>query len=109
MSGMAPSWGPDTFRERSAALDGLLSKHGRRPHDVKRTVAALCFFGRTEETLEALRTGWGAIAGSPEVVTEQIRAYEQSGVEELMLQWFDIEDIEGAEALATDVLSRLEP
>ena len=124
--------GPDTFRERSAALDGLLSKHGRRPHDVKRTVAALCFFGRTEETLErrvqparewdedlaslpleetleALRTGWGAIAGSPEVVTEQIRAYEQSGVEELMLQWFDIEDIEGAEALATDVLSPLEP
>jgi F420-dependent oxidoreductase-like protein len=43
--------GPDTFRERSTALDVLLSKHGRQPHDVKRTVAALCFFGHTEDAL----------------------------------------------------------
>jgi F420-dependent oxidoreductase-like protein len=122
--------GPDMFRQRSAALDGFLSKRGRQPHDVKRTVAALCFFGRTEdaleqrvqlaresdedlaslpleETLEALRTGWGAIAGSAEVAIEQIRAYEQAGVEELMLQWLDANDVEGAEAFAKDVLSRL--
>ena len=122
--------GPDTFRERSTALDVLLSKHGRQPHDVKRTVAALCFFGHTEdalarrvqrarewdeelssfsleETLETLRTGWGAIAGPPEVVIEQIRAYEQAGVEELMLEWFDLDDIESAEAFANDVLSHL--
>jgi alkanesulfonate monooxygenase SsuD/methylene tetrahydromethanopterin reductase-like flavin-dependent oxidoreductase (luciferase family) len=121
---------PDTFRERSAALDGLLSKHGRRPDDVKRTLAALCFFGHTEdalmrrvrrarewdeelaslpldETLETLRTEWGAIAGPPEVVIEQIQAYEQAGVEELMLEWFPADDVEGAEAFATNVLSRL--
>jgi alkanesulfonate monooxygenase SsuD/methylene tetrahydromethanopterin reductase-like flavin-dependent oxidoreductase (luciferase family) len=122
--------GPDTFRERSAALDVLLSKHGREPHDVKRTVAAICFFGRTEDVLErrvqlardwddeltslplegvleGLRTGWSAIAGTPEVVIEQIRAYEQAGVEELMLEWFPADDVEGAQAFATDVLSRL--
>jgi F420-dependent oxidoreductase-like protein len=122
--------GPDTFRERSAALDVLLSNHGRQPHDVKRTLASLCFFGRTEdalerrvqlarewdedlaslpleEALETLRTGWGAIAGSPEVVIEQIRAYEQAGVEELMLVCLDANDVEGAEAFAKDVLSRL--
>lgn len=122
--------GPDTFRERSAALDVLLSKHGRQPHDVKRTLAALCFFGHTEdalmrrvqrargwdeelaslpleEILEILRTEWGAIAGPPEVVIEQIHAYEQAGVEELMLEWFDLDDIDGAEAFATDVFSRL--
>ena len=97
---------------------------------MKRTVAALCFFGHTEdalarrvqrarewdeelssfsleETLETLRTGWSAIAGPPEVVIEQIRAYEQAGVEELMLEWFDPDDIESAEAFATDVLSSL--
>jgi F420-dependent oxidoreductase-like protein len=120
---------PDMFRERSAALDLLLSKHGRRPRDVKRTLASLCFFGRTEddleqrvqlarewdedlaslpleETLEALRTEWGAIAGSAEIAIEQIRAYEQAGVEELMLQWFPADDVGGAEAFAKDVLSR---
>jgi len=122
--------GPDTFRERSAALDVLLSKHGRQPHEVKRTLAALCFFGHTEDALirrvqrarewdeelaplsledalETLRTEWGAIAGPPEVVVEQIHAYEQAGVEELMLEWFDLDDIESAEAFATDVLLRL--
>jgi F420-dependent oxidoreductase-like protein len=121
---------PDTFRERSAALDILLQIHGRQPHDVKRTLAALCFFGHTEdalirrvqlareldeelaslsldETLETLRTEWGAIAGPPEVVIEQIRAYEQAGVEELMLEWWDLDDIESAEAFARDVLLRL--
>ena len=60
-----------------------------------------------EEALESLRTEWGAIAGPPEVVIEQIRAYEQAGVEELMLEWFDLEDIESAEAFASDVLLRL--
>jgi alkanesulfonate monooxygenase SsuD/methylene tetrahydromethanopterin reductase-like flavin-dependent oxidoreductase (luciferase family) len=93
-------------------------------------LASLCFFGRTEdaleqrvqlaresdedlaslpleETLEELRTGWGAIAGSAEVAIEQIRAYEQAGVEELMLQWLDANDVEGAETFAKDVLSRL--
>lgn len=122
--------GPDMFRERSAALDVLLSKHGRQLHDVKRTVASLCFFGRTEDALEqrvqlvreldddlaslpleevlkALRTEWGAIAGSAEVAIEQIRAYEQAGVEELMLQWLDADDVGGAEAFAKDVLSHL--
>lgn len=121
---------PETFRERSAALDDLLSKHGRQPHDVKRTVASLCFFGHTEEALtrrvqvarewdeelaslsleevlETLRTEWGAIAGPPEVVVEQIQAYQQAGVEELMLEWFELDDIESAEIFAADVLSRL--
>jgi alkanesulfonate monooxygenase SsuD/methylene tetrahydromethanopterin reductase-like flavin-dependent oxidoreductase (luciferase family) len=96
---------------------------------VKRTVAAICFFGHTEEALvrrvrrvqewdeelallsleealETLRTEWGAIAGPPEVVIEQIHAYEQAGVEELMLEWFELDDIESAEAFATNVLLR---
>jgi hypothetical protein len=97
---------------------------------VKRTLAAPCFFGHTEdalarrvqrarewdedlaslsleEALETLRTEWVAIAGPPEIVIEQIRAYEQAGVEELMLEWFDLDDIESAEAFARDVLLRL--
>ena len=60
-----------------------------------------------EEALEILRTEWGAIAGSPEDVIEQIHAYEQAGVEELMLEWFELDDIESAEAFAREVLARL--
>jgi alkanesulfonate monooxygenase SsuD/methylene tetrahydromethanopterin reductase-like flavin-dependent oxidoreductase (luciferase family) len=101
--------GPDLFRERSTALDVLLTEKGRNPRDVRRTVAALCFFGTRDEelvrrvqparewdpelapfsleaALETIRTEWGAVAGSPEVVIEQIQAYARAGVEELILQ-----------------------
>ena len=47
---------PDTFRECSAALDVLLPKHGRQSHEVKRTLAALCFFGHIEESTRAAGT-----------------------------------------------------
>ena len=60
-----------------------------------------------EEALETLRSEWGAIAGPPEVVIEQIQAYEQAGVEELMLEWFELDDIESSDAFARDVLLRL--
>jgi len=39
-----------------------------------------------EQALETLRTEWDGIAGSPEIVIEQIHAYEQADVEELMLE-----------------------
>ncbi|MDQ3638563.1 MAG: TIGR03560 family F420-dependent LLM class oxidoreductase [Actinomycetota bacterium] len=122
--------GPDVFRERSTALDALLTEQGRHPRDLRRTVAALCFFGPTDEVLarrvqparewepelaslsleaalETIRTEWGAVAGSPEVVVEQIQAYARAGVEELILQWFDVDDVDGAEAFARHVLPRL--
>jgi alkanesulfonate monooxygenase SsuD/methylene tetrahydromethanopterin reductase-like flavin-dependent oxidoreductase (luciferase family) len=121
---------PDVFRERSTALDALLTEQGRHPRDLRRTVAALCFFGPTEEVLarrvqparewepelaslsleaalEAIQTEWGAVAGSPEVVIQQIQAYARAGVEELILQWFHVDDVDGAEAFARHVLPRL--
>ncbi len=121
---------PDVFRERSSRLDQLLLKYGRNPKDLKRTVAALCFFGHTEEVLarrvqrvrewdteladasleaviQTLQTGWNAVAGDAEAIVAQIQAYHRVGVEELMLSWFDVDDVDGAEALAEHVLTRL--
>lgn len=121
---------PAAFRECSTALDTLLQEEGRDPSEVKRTAAALCFFGSTKDALmrrvqrakewdaqlaglpletilETLRTDWNAIAGPPEIVIEQIHAYAQAGVEELMLQWFDVDDINGVEILAERILPYL--
>jgi hypothetical protein len=44
------------------------------------------------------------IAGTADMIIEQIKAYEAAGVEELMLQWFDFEDIDGLRAFAASVL-----
>jgi F420-dependent oxidoreductase-like protein len=115
------------FRDRSALLDDLARAAGRQPGSIRRTMMASLFFGRDEATLERrlggvrqrvadlagkpleavldyLHTERGAIAGTAAVVAEQIRAYAGAGVEELMLQWFDMDDIEGLRAFAEDVL-----
>ncbi len=116
---------PDDFRERSTRLDTLLQEVGRQPGDVKRTfnVPVVCgrdtndlerrvrglrrwgmFAGLSlDELFDALR-GWPAIVGTPEEVVAQMQAYAAVGVEEIMLQWVDMEDIDGLQLLAKQVL-----
>jgi F420-dependent oxidoreductase-like protein len=121
---------PEEVRERSEALDGLLRDAGRQPGDMRRTsfVAMVC--GRTPAELEARLGGWrrvgefaalpldallgelrtdGVIIGSPEEVVVELRAYEAAGVAELVLQWIALDDLEGLEVLAAEVLPRLAP
>ena len=85
---------PDEFRERNKILDGLLQEAGRKPGDVKRTFMHNATFG--SDTLPA-----------PEVVIQQIKTYEEAGAEELMLQWFDTDDIDGLKKFAENVLHKL--
>ena len=42
--------------------------------------------------------------GTPAEVQAQIAAYGEAGVEELMLQWLDLDDLDGLEAFAAAVL-----
>jgi F420-dependent oxidoreductase-like protein len=117
---------PNEFRKRSAILDGLLMQAGRKPEDVQRTVMRGLFFGRDmaeagrrlhgraedpryagkslREVIDMLATQDHEIVGTADMVIEQIKAYEAVGVEELMLQWFDIDDIDGLRAFARSVL-----
>ena len=119
---------PDEFRERSALLDKLLIEAGRQPVDVQRTMMRGLNFGRDKTELDR-RLRWRAsnpqfanlsldetidtlanqheIVGTPDMVLEQIQTYARAGVEELMLQWFDLEDIDGLRAFARSVLPRL--
>lgn len=114
--------GPEEFRARSSALDELLAAAGRQPSDVRRTLMTGIFFGRDlpalDRQLESERTfrpehastprdqliaimrQRNVIVGTPEMIAGQIAAYTQAGVEELMLQWLDQEDIEGLQGLA---------
>lgn len=121
---------PDTFRERSAALDDLARAVGRSPGDIRRTMMTTLFFGRDTDALERrvervrrrtpeladkpldallerLRADRNVIAGTADAVAAQIAAYASAGVEELMLQWFDMDDIAGLRAFAEEVLPRL--
>jgi alkanesulfonate monooxygenase SsuD/methylene tetrahydromethanopterin reductase-like flavin-dependent oxidoreductase (luciferase family) len=119
---------PDEFRERSELLDRLLAEVGRQPQAVKRTISLPLFCGRTEAEL-AQRGRWlrtmnpewidapietifaslrlhfkSLITGSPEEVIRQIRNYAQAGVTELVIQWVDLDDIEGLILFSEQVL-----
>ena len=119
---------PAAFEERSVMLDQLLRTSGRNPSEVKRTVMLSFTFGRDMTELDS-RLGWrrgdphyagksldtvieelsmdGTIVGTPDMIVEQINAYGKVGVDELVLQWFDLDDIDGLRAFATSVLPRL--
>ncbi|MDP9379240.1 MAG: TIGR03560 family F420-dependent LLM class oxidoreductase [Chloroflexota bacterium] len=120
---------PDGVRERSTQLDELLRSVGRQPSDVRRTVAVPVVCGHDPAELER-RMSWArrmaafaeaplemllgimreqlaAIIGPPEEVVGLMRAYETAGIEELVVQWFGVDDIEGIELLAEQVLPLL--
>ncbi len=120
---------PEGFRERSAMLDTLLKAAGREPAEVRRTMMLAVFFGRDmdevdrrlswrhdrsefankplDEVIEAMRAEGWALVGTPSMIIEQIKSYASAGVEELMLQWFEMDDIDGLRAFAKSVLPNL--
>lgn len=120
---------PEAFHERTVRLDELLRASGRRPEDVHRSLMLSLIFARSRDELEqrlaarrqrpelagksldevvdALHTAGSAIVGTPEAVIRRIRDYEAAGVQELMLQWLDLDDLDGLRALADTVLPQV--
>ncbi len=61
---------------------------------------------RTSSSPEELRER-GLIVGVGSEVVEQIGVLAEAGVERIMLQWLDLDDLDGLEALAAAVLTQL--
>ncbi|MDX2160385.1 MAG: TIGR03560 family F420-dependent LLM class oxidoreductase [bacterium] len=106
---------PETFKERNELLNKLCEAVARDPKAIQRSLMTkVSFFpdaaqqaqylAEANTTIEALRGDGRMIAGTPEQVIEQIRAYEMSGCERIMLQWLDLDDLDGIEAMAQTVL-----
>ena len=116
---------PEAFKESSERLDELLVKRGRQPGDVRRTLMqqVLCYRNDAElaqrvryraasepglspkELLASFKArSPHVIAGSPAECVEQIKAYERVGVEEIMVQRMDLDDDEGLQLIAEEVL-----
>ncbi len=104
----------ETFAKLNAYLDELLDAEGRRPDELRRTIANTTVFGRddrevkrkveergySEEGIEK----FGMIVGTGQQIADRIGEYEEAGADRVMLQWLDLEDQGGLEALAKAVL-----
>lgn len=105
---------PDTFSKLNLRLDDLLRAESRNHASVRRSMMTGCYFGHTEASLkqkmkargrnfEQLREN-GVIVGSPNQIREQLRELEEAGLQRVMLQWLDLDDLDGLEALAKATL-----
>jgi F420-dependent oxidoreductase-like protein len=95
-------------------LDRLLDAAGRPRESILRSVMLRCIFGRNPEQVnQKIKASgrslddWrqlGAVIGTGDQIRDQLREVEQAGVHRIMLQWLDLEDLEGLAALAKEIL-----
>lgn len=108
---------PARFAELNARLDELLAEAGRTTADVRRSLMTGLLFGRDQSdlnrqlqerdrTAEQLRER-GVVVGTGDAIVAQLGALGDVGVGRVMLQWLDLDDLEGLAALAAAVLPQM--
>lgn len=108
---------PAQFAERSQRLDELLEEAGRKANDVRRSLMIRCEIGRDDAalqekfkqssfSLEELRER-GLLIGSATLIVDQLGRFANAGVQRVMLQWLDLDNIDGLEEIAYSVLPQV--
>ncbi len=103
---------PARFVERNSRLTALLQKRGRAPGSVRRSMMTGLVFGRTDAEVqqnlkgrsEAQLRERGVIVGTPAAVVDQLAPLASAGLQRMMLQWLNLDDLDGLEALARAVV-----
>ena len=105
---------PEGFANLDSRLDELTREAGRVPEDVKRTLMTRVVFGRTradvDRKLKAAGLDWapaGVVTGTENEVVEQLGRFAEAGVERVMAQWLEVDDVDALEAMAHSVLPQL--
>jgi F420-dependent oxidoreductase-like protein len=105
---------PQEFTDMNTKLNDMLNASGRKPESVRRSMMTGCVFGKDDaslrakiavrgRSLEQLQQD-GIVAGPISAVKEQLQELEQAGLQRIMLQWLDLDDVESLEVLAKGVL-----
>lgn len=105
----------DVFKTSNALLTELVIQEGRKPEDVQRSVATRAIFGANEGELQervqqagASTTDelWsrGITAGTASELVDRLSQWQEAGVDRLLLQWLDLDDVGSLEMIARDVL-----
>lgn len=104
----------EEWRLRSAALDALLAAAGRRPDAVRRSMMTGCRYAADEAALAERLAGTplsadelrarGLVVGTGPEVVDQLGRLAEAGLDGVMLQWLDLDDLNGLESLAHAVL-----
>jgi len=111
---------PDKFKDLNMKLDELLETENRQPESVRRSLMTGCVFGSSDAQVEEKAKSRGSgkltvaelkerglVIGTPDEIIEQLGSFARVGVERIMLQWLDLDDIDGLEAMAKSILPQI--
>jgi alkanesulfonate monooxygenase SsuD/methylene tetrahydromethanopterin reductase-like flavin-dependent oxidoreductase (luciferase family) len=114
--------GPDAYRAKRARLEDHCRAVGRNPDAISRSwmggvvigadaaeveararwmqafLPALSAIPPAQVSEELRRRHW--LVGTPEQIDVQLRAWSEAGVQRVMLQWYDLDDLDGLALLA---------
>jgi F420-dependent oxidoreductase-like protein len=107
----------EEFTRLNARLNELLDEHQRPHSSVRRSMMTGCVFGRDGEEVrqkvqdrtggkldaEGLRTH-GLVVGTDSEIKDQLSRLEEAGVQRVMLQWLELDDLQGLQAMARGIL-----
>jgi len=96
------------FAELSSHLDRLLESRDRAPSSIRRSLMTGLIYGRTEHEVGQRLAEHGAeqaqlrglLVGTADRIAEQVQTIVDAGADEVILEWLDLDDLEGLTALA---------
>ena len=105
---------PEEFKNKSALLDEMLVANGRSPAAVRRSLMTRIEIGDeaavaekfSNDDFDELRQR-GLVLGTPSQIVESLKTWEEAGLDRIMLQWLDLDDMDGLETLAQEVVPQL--
>jgi F420-dependent oxidoreductase-like protein len=108
---------PAQYADRNARLDEMLAEQGRPEDSVRRSLMTGIHFGRDEAEYQATPTPWNTpleelkdsaiVMGTPSAVVDQLGKLAEAGVQRVMLQWLEQDNMDKLEAFAKTVLPQL--
>jgi F420-dependent oxidoreductase-like protein len=112
----ATSLSMEDYRARMQRLDELLEEQGRQPEDVRRTVMRRGVIGVDDAEVKrkldgadkSELLGRGLVIGTPGEAVDILGSFADAGVDGVMLQWMDMDDISGLELVAAEVLPHVQ-
>lgn len=111
---------PEEFTELNTRLDALLEDQGRKGEEVRRSLMTGCIYGESEsevsskvkdrtdgESSTAELRERGLVVGTGDQIVDQLEHLAEAGVQRVMLQWLDLDDLDGLQSLAEGVLPQV--
>jgi F420-dependent oxidoreductase-like protein len=105
---------PERFAALNAKLDAVLAQQGRPAAEVRRSIMTRPIYARDAAALQTrvatfnrpvddLKAAGYLVGTGPELV-DQLGRLAEAGVQRVMLQWIDLDDLDAVAAFAQDVL-----